>query len=122
MGFMGKIFKAFGFEVDEKSKPEKKKTKASFKIKNGKIKSRAEEIDGVPVYYPESYLQVGDFADVLKSGNPCILSIEYCDKDLSEKILTFFEGVCYVLKAKRVELEENKLFLFLPEGMDIEEK
>ncbi len=122
MGFMGKIFKAFGFEVDEKSKPEKKKTKASFKIKNGKIKSRAEEIDGVPVYYPETYLQAGDFAEVLKNGKPCIISIEYCDKELSDRILTYFEGVCFVLKAKRIELEEQKLFLYLPEDMEIEEK
>lgn len=122
MGFIGKIFKAFGFEADEKSKPEKNKTKASFKIKHGKVKSRAEEIDGVPVYYPETYLQVSDFADVLKKGNPCIISIEYCDKELSEKILTYFEGVCFVLNANRVEIESEKLFLYLPEGMEIEER
>ena len=45
MGVMGKIFKALGFESEEKSKrTEKNKTKASFKIKHGKVKSRAEEM------------------------------------------------------------------------------
>lgn len=120
MGFMGKIFKALGFESEEKNKYEKNKTKASFKIKHGKIKSRAEEIDGVPVYYPESYLQVKDFAEILKNGKPCIISIECCDKELSERILTYFEGVCFALSAKRHEIEENKLYLYLPEGMEIE--
>lgn len=120
MGFMGKIFRALGFESDEKNKPEKNRTKASFKIKHGKIKSRAEEIDGVPVYYPESYLQVRDFAEILKKGNPCIISIEYCEKPLAERILTYFEGVCFALSATRHEIEEGKLYLYLPEGMEIE--
>ena len=120
MGIMGKIFGAFGFENEEKSKPKKNKTKASFKIKHGKIKSRAEEIDGVPVYYPESYLQVKDFADILKSGNPCIISVEYCEKELAERVLSYFEGVCFALNASMHELEMGKLYLYLPECMEIE--
>lgn len=122
MGVMGKIFKALGFESEEKSKrTEKNKTKASFKIKHGKVKSRAEEIDGVPVYYPESYLQVRDFAEILKNGNPCIISVEYCERDLADRILTYFEGVCFALSASRHEIEEGKLYLYLPEDMEIEE-
>ena len=121
MGFMGKIFGALGFENDEKSKKPKKNTKASFKIKHGKVKSRVDEIDGVPVYYPESYLQVKDFAEILIKGNPCIISVEYCEKDLAERILTYFEGVCFALSATMHELEAEKLYLYLPEGMDIEE-
>ena len=114
------LVSVLGFESDEKNKPEKSRTKASFKIKHGKIKSRAEEIDGVPVYYPESYLQVRDFAEILKKGNPCIISIEYCEKPLAERILTYFEGVCFALSATRHEIEENKLYLYLPEGMEVE--
>ena len=121
MGIIGKIFKAFGFENEEKVKPKKNKTKASFKIKDGKIKSRAEEIDGIPVYYPESFLQVKDFAEILKKGNPLIISIEYCEKDLSERVISYFEGVCFALSASQHEIEIGKLFLYLPEGMEIEE-
>lgn len=121
MGIIGKILKAFGFENEEKVKPKKNKTKASFKIKDGKIKSRAEEIDGIPVYYPESFLQVKDFAEILKKGNPLIISIEYCEKDLSERVISYFEGVCFALSASQHEIESGKLFLYLPEGMEIEE-
>ena len=66
-------------------------------------------------------MQVRDFAEILKNGNPCIISVEYCERELADRILTYFEGVCFALSASRHEIEEGKLYLYLPEGMEIEE-
>ena len=61
-----------------------------------------------------------EFAEIVKKCNPFIISIKYCEKPLAERILTYFEGVCFALSATRHEIEENKLYLYLPEGMEVE--
>ena len=82
MGFMDYIFKALGFETSEKKiKKNSKKTKASYKLKNGKAQDRVEEIDGIPVYYPDGFAQAKDYADFLKEKKAVIISTDLCDKE-----------------------------------------
>ena len=72
---MSYIFKALGFESEvEKTKVKKKtKAKASYKFKNGKSLNREEHIDGIPVYYPESFYQAKDYAQFLKDKKAFIV-------------------------------------------------
>lgn len=121
MGFMGGIFKALGFESESKSKvSKKKKAKASFSLKNGKH-NRVDQIDGVPVYYPENFEQTKDFVDFVKDGKAVIISRENLSKEEGERVLDFLNGFVYGVNAKFIDLNENKLFLILPEGMEVEE-
>lgn len=121
MGFMGGIFKALGFESDGKTKQKKKtKTKASYSLKEGK-RNRVDQIDGVPVYYPENFEQVKDFAGFVKEGKAIIISKESVSKEEGERILDFLKGFVYGANAKFIVLDEEKLYLILPEGMEIEE-
>lgn len=123
MSFMSYIFKALGFESEvEKTKVKKKtKAKASYKFKNGKSLNREEHIDGIPVYYPESFNQAKDYAQFLKDKKAFIVSKQYCDKDSAEKIVDYFQGLAFGLNAKFIVLEEDRLYLILPEGMEVEE-
>ncbi len=123
MGFMGYVFKALGFEGSEqKAKPDKKpKTKATYKFKDGKTTNRVDHIDGIPVYYPVTFLQAKDYAQFLKDKKAVIISIESCDKGESQRILDYFHGVTYGMNAKFIVLDEDRLYLLLPEGLEVEE-
>ncbi len=120
MGLIGGIFKALGFESDKKVKNNKHKTKASYILKNKKSK-RTEQIDGVPVYYPENLEQLKQFLDFVKQKKAIIISLESCDKNLNESLINFMQGVSFALELKFIALNEDKLYLILPEGMEIEE-
>lgn len=120
MGFMGSIFKALGFESEEKVKTKQAKTKASYKLNKNK-NTRTDQIDGVPVYYPENFAQMKEFADFVKQKKAIIISIESCDKEVGNKIVDFLDGFCYGSNAKFITLNEDKLYLILPEGMEVEE-
>jgi FtsZ-interacting cell division protein YlmF len=124
MNIMGYVFKALGFESDEvRSKPKKvvKKTQASFKFKNGKMTNRAEHIDGIPVYYPESFGQAKEYAQFLRDKKAFIISVDSCSREDGVKICEYFQGVAFGIKAKMINLEEDRLYLLLPEGMEVEE-
>lgn len=122
MGFMGYIFKALGFESDEqKAKPKKTKAKASYKFKNGQSTGRVDHIDGIPVYYPVSFEQAKEYGQFLKDKKAVILSIESCDKTDGVRILDYFRGVVFGMNAKFIVLDEERLYLLLPEGLEVEE-
>lgn len=119
MGFMGGLFKVLGFESESKPKAKKQtKTKASYNLNNVK-NSKPSQIDGVPVYYPEKSEQCKEFLAFMKEGKAIIISLEYCEKDV-ELALEYIKGFVFGANAKLVTLNE-KLFLILPEGMEIEE-
>ncbi len=120
MGFMGGLFKALGFESETRVKNKNKKAKASYSLKSTK-KSRIDQIDGVPVYYPENIKQIQDFAHFVKEDKAIIISCENLSKDESEKIITYLQGFAFGASAKLVDLNDEKLYLILPEGMEIEE-
>ena len=121
MSFMGGIFKALGFESDNKSnKKVKNQTKASYKLKSNE-QNRADDIDGVPVYYPESYEQAKEFVEIAKQKKAIIISTEYCSNEIAQRIIDFLKGFCFGANYKFILLNEDKLYLILPEGMEIEE-
>lgn len=121
MGFMGGLFRALGFESEKKIKTEKKTSgKASYSLKKKKSK-RVDQIDGIPVYYPENFEQIADFAAFIKQEKAIIISIDGCDKETGERILDYLKGFVFGANAKMIDLEENKMYLILPEGMEIEE-
>lgn len=120
MGFVNGLFKALGFESEKKTKKVRPKTKASYKL-GDKKKNRVEDIDGVPVYYPEVFEQVTDFVEFAKQNKAIIISTEVCENEIGLRIVDFLKGFCFGANAKFIPLNENKLFLILPEGMEIEE-
>lgn len=120
MGFMGGLFKALGFEGEKKPKAEKqKKSKGAYNL--NKTNKRVEQIDGVPVYYPENYDQIGDFLSFVIEGKAIIISLVGCDKESGNRILDFLSGFIFASNARQVCLDENKLYLILPEGIEVEE-
>lgn len=121
MGFMGGVFKILGFESEKKAKTEKKqKGKASYSLNKSRAK-RVDEIDGIPVYYPENYEQIRDFVCFVMEEKPIIISLDGCDKENGEKIIAFLNGFIFAANARMLDLQENKMFLLLPEGIEIEE-
>lgn len=120
MGFMGSVFKALGFESETKVKTKKPKTKATYKLKETKT-NRLEQIDGVPVYYPETFEQTREFVEFVKGRRAIIISTDACEKETGNRILDFLRGFCYGANAKFIVLSEEKLYLILPEGMEVEE-
>lgn len=122
MSFMGYVFKALGFESNEqKVKTTKAKPKGTFKFKDGKRTSRVDHIDGIPVYYPTSFSQAKDYGQFLKDKKAVIISIESCEKSESARILDYYHGVCFGMNAKFITLDEDRLYLLLPEGLEVEE-
>lgn len=118
MGFMGGLFKVLGFESESKPKAKKQtKTKASYKLNENN--SKPSQIDGVPVYYPEKNEQCKEFLSFVKENKAIIISLEYCGND-EGFALEFIKGFVLGANAKFVSLSE-KLYLILPEGMEIEE-
>ncbi|MBQ8444433.1 MAG: cell division protein SepF [Clostridia bacterium] len=121
MGFMGGLFRALGFEGEKKPKAEKKTvSKATYSL-NNKGKKRVDQIDGVTVYYPETYDHIYDFAGFVMEGKAIIISLEGCDRENSNRILDFLNGFIFASNARMVNLDENNLYLILPEGMEVEE-
>ena len=119
MGFMGGFFKVLGFESDGKSKPKKQtKTKASYKLNDNK-NTKPSQIDGIPVYYPDKCEHCKDFLSFVKDNKAIIISFEYCNNE-ETLALEFVKGFVMGANAKLINLSE-KLYLILPEGMEIEE-
>ncbi len=122
MGFMGGVFKVLGFEGESKPKTSKKTksiTKASYSLK--KNNSRPEQIDGISVYYPEKKEQCKEFVVFAKEGKAIIISTEYCPNEDCQGVIDFLNGFVVGANARLIVLTENKLFLILPEGMEVEE-
>lgn len=121
MGFWGGVFKALGFEGDKKAKVKQTRAKATFNL-NEERERRPDEIDGVPVYYPESSEQVKEFATFVKNGRTVIISLDYCSKEVSKEAFAFLRGFSHGADAKIVSLrEDDGLYLILPKGVEIEE-
>ncbi len=122
MGFMGGVFKVLGFESENKPKALKKQktgTKATYSLK--KSNSRPEQIDGISVYYPEKKEQCKEFVVFVKEDKAIIISTEYCSGEEVQGAIDFLNGFVIGANARLIVLESNKLFLILPEGMEVEE-
>ncbi len=122
MKILNYIYKFFGFEGDDiKIVPTKKKEKAKASY-NLKISQKLpEEIDGIKVFYPESFDDCKDNVELLKKNQPFFIDFRGCNGAEKNKILDYFHGVIAVLGATE-EIVEKNLHIFLPKNMEIEKE
>ncbi len=124
MGFMSKVFEVIGFEgsseESSKTKKTKKQTKASFKLKKN-VKEKPDNIDGIAVFYPSSFADGKQLIKHFKNDEAFIINVEDCDEKDGDKILCYLQGGVEILGGKMICLEKDCLYIFLPEGVEIEE-
>ena len=126
MGFIGKILGAMGFQSTEEKevKPRKKEklvsTKASYNLKKKETIERLDNIDGIKVYYPEEFEEVKKLYDIFKAGDPIIINFEYTNDIESGKIKAYFSGICDASNVQFVSINGEKMYILLPEGVEIE--
>ncbi len=122
MSFFGGILSALGFESEEDQKTKKKvkkpEPKAKFNLKKDKIE-RPDKIDGVKVVYIETKIDYDKPLAILKKGEPVLVNFEYADD--KSRAMGFFEGAMKMSSdASLSVIEEGKLYILLPEGVEIE--
>ena len=119
MGLLGYVYKFLGFEGDDVKVSKKKKNsqKASYNLK---VQNELpDEIDGIRVFYPETFDDCKDKVELLKKDIPFFLDFRSVNGQERSKILDYYEGVLAVLGATE-EVVENDLYIFLPKNMEIE--
>ena len=125
MSFMGKVFSYLGFEGSEKetkTREKKEKTvKASYNFKKKNRFEKKDSIDGVKVLYPETLEDALKVCDYMKNDEAVIISIEHCQKSEIEKLVAYITGASEMVGGKIRTLEKDKYYIFLPEGVEIEE-
>lgn len=128
MGIMSKIFSVIGFESDETvQKPAKQKkqkhinTKAKFNFKGKGKNRRVEDIDGIVVFYVENFEGMQKHIQTLQKEEPVIFCLDGCKEDEKKLSLAYLDGAIDMIMGKKVELEKGRFFLFLPQGVEIEE-
>ena len=122
MSFFGGVFRALGFESEEtevkpKKKVKKVEQKASFNLKKDKIE-RPDKIDGIKVVYIECMADCEKAIKIFKSDEPVLVNFDYADD--KSRALGFIEGAMSTLSGSMTSIEENKLYILLPEGVEIE--
>lgn len=120
MGLMNYIYRIFGFESDDVKVVQTKKkesVKASYNLKISK--KLPDEIDGIRVFYPQTFEDCKDKVDLLKKDIPFFLDFRACGISEKNKILDYFQGVITVLGATEEVVEKN-LHIFLPKNMELE--
>lgn len=119
MGLMDYIYRIFGFEGDDVRVVKKKTTnvKASYNLKV--TQKLPDEIDGIKVFYPETFEDVRDKTELLKKNTPFFIDFRACGNYEKNKILDYFHGVIDVLGASEEQVDKN-LIVFLPKNMEIE--
>ncbi|MBP3620007.1 MAG: cell division protein SepF [Clostridia bacterium] len=120
MGLMNFIYKIFGFESDDVKVVQTKKkesAKASYNLKISK--KLPDEIDGIKVFYPQTFEECKDKVELLKKNIPFFLDFRACGISEKNKILDYFQGVIAVLGATEEVVEKN-LHIFLPKNMELE--
>lgn len=120
MSFFGGLLSAFGIESEDNNKVKKSKKvtpKASFNLKKEKIE-RPDKIDGIKVIYIESPSDYEKALNEFKKPSPVLINFEY-SQDKS-RAMGYFEGYMAASEGKFSVIEENKLYILLPEGVEIE--
>ncbi len=117
MGFMNYIYKIFGFEGDDVKVAKKDSTKATYNLKLSQ--KLPDEIDGVSVFYPETFEDVKDKIELLKKNTPFFIDFRGCSSTEKNKILDYFHGVIDVLGATE-EIVDKNLHIYLPKNMELE--
>lgn len=124
MSIFGKVLGVLGFQSNEEPKPKKKpkeeKTKAAYDLKKQKSQEPAREIDGIRVFYPEEIAEVKDIIKIFKNGDAVIVNFDYCEEVERDKIKAYFYGVCEIANSKFLSINGEKMYILLPEGVEIE--
>lgn len=125
MGFFGKMMGALGFQSTEE-KPKKKEKeqskKASYDLRKQEKVEKIDNIDGIKVFYPEEISEVKKIFQFFKNGEPIVINFEYADEIERDKIKAYFYGVADALKVKFLSINGEKMYILLPEGVEIENK
>lgn len=121
MGLMNYIYKFLGFESDDVRVVKQKKTtaKASYNLKVSQ--KLPDEIDGIKVFYPESFEDCKDKVEFLKKDIPFFIDFRGCSSAEKNKILDYFHGVIDILGATE-EIVDKNLHIFLPKNMEVEKE
>lgn len=115
---MDYIYRFFGFEGDDVKVVKKKQSqKASYNLKV--TQKLHDEIDGIKVFYPETFDDCKDKVELLKKDIPFFIDFRGCSSTEKNKILDYFNGVIDVLGATQEKVDKN-LVIFLPKNMEIE--
>lgn len=119
MGLMDYVYRIFGFESDDVKVVKKKNSvpKASYNLKV--TQKLPDEIDGIKVFYPETFEDVKEKVELLKKNTPFFVDFRACSNFEKNKILDYFHGVIDVLGASEEQVDKN-LIIFLPKNMEIE--
>lgn len=121
MGFFGNIARALGFETEDEQvkvkKVKKTEPKATFNLKKDKIE-RPDKIDGIKVIYVEKTDDTKKALQIFKNDEPALVNIEYAED--KSRALGFLEGATHMSKGSMATIEENRLLILLPEGVEIE--
>lgn len=118
MGLMNYIYKIFGFESDDvKVARKKSEPKATYNLKISQ--KLPDEIDGVRVFYPETFDDCKDKIELLKKNIPFFIDFRACSSAEKNKIMDYFHGVIDVLGASEEFVDKN-LYIYLPKNMEIE--
>ncbi|MFW6238054.1 MAG: cell division protein SepF [Halanaerobiales bacterium] len=70
---------------------------------------------------PESYDEVKQVTDIVKSGRPLILNLEELDVDTGRRFVDFVSGAVYALNGRVIKAGKG-VFVFTPGNIDIEGK
>ncbi len=115
---MNYIYKFFGFESDDVKLVKKKSPqKASYNLKL--TQKLPDEIDGIKVFYPQTFEEAKDKVELLKKNTPFFIDFRGCVATEKSKILDYYHGVIDVLDATEEKVDKN-LYIFLPKNMEIE--
>ena len=83
---------------------------------------KIDNIDGIKVFYPEEIAEVKKIFQFFCNGEPVVINFEYADEIERDKIKAYFYGVADALKVKFLSVNGEKMYILLPEGVDVENK
>lgn len=64
---------------------------------------------------PRRFDQATEIADTFKLGQPVIINLDGCERDVSRRLIDFASGLCYALDG-RMEKVANGVYLLKPSG------
>ena len=72
----------------------------------------------VHVVVPGGFNDAQEIGDRLKAGQPVIVNLQNCDRELSRRMMDFCSGAAYVLGA-HAEMAANQVLLITPSNVEV---
>ena len=123
MGLFGKMLSVIGFQSTEEKprKKDKQHAKGSYDLRKQETQEKIDNIDGIKVFYPEEIAEVKKIYEFFKKGDPVVIDFEYADEIETGKIKAYFYGVADASKVKFLSINGEKMYILLPEGVEVED-